>query len=483
MRRDNSSPHGDMKGKIVISFISFIIGLQARNVLDLFSTTSSYEISSQSRGNYNNDAWAPRVSRLDWRRHTTTKSVVSRVEITTMTHLLLKSLSSIGEMPTRHRNRQHRDTQKETNWTPPTMHLQILRQTHQPWRQCQNDRRKFQDSTGGIIQKHLNLYYGRYLHGGISTCRLRDAPTMAPKPKRQKEIPRFNRDNYTQTSEPLLWSLPTRGLSNLPSADEFMKSYIAEKTRLGKDIPWEMPLGDEQAVKLPLPIIGLNFPKSATLTLKEFFSCGGLTAIHTSAQQGRIAICMRENLLAGNAPLNGCNHTQDEKTGEVKPNDFFSDIGTQAPCYYSSLHDGGLEAIAEHYPHATIMLVTRNAKSWHRSMSGWGSILAHWRIKCGFDGNLNHTKSDYWHKKWILSTGRKKENYWIDFYNAHTQKIRDFAMKNPSLTYVEVELEDENMAKKLEYYTGVPSTCVMDCHPGPKWIREHPNVTGKCLSI
>jgi len=25
--------------------------------------------------------------------------------------------------------------------------------------------------------------------------------------------------------------------------------------------------------------------------------------------------------------------------------------------------------------------------------------------------------------------------------------------------------------------------CVMDCHPGPKWIREHPNVTGKCLPI
>jgi len=407
MRRYNSSPHGDMKGKIIISFISFIIGLQARNVLDLFSTTYNYEISSQSSGNYNNDAFAPQVSQLDWRnanaaRKSTTSRYAERNELDAANH--------------------------------------------------------------------------------ASSDTATDAPTMAPMPKRQKEIPRFNRGNYTETSEPLLWSLPTRGHSNLPSADEFMKSYIAEKRRLGKDIPWEMPLGDEQAVKLPLPIIGLNFPKSATLTLKEFFSCGGLTAIHTSAQQGRIAICMRENLLAGNAPLNGCNHTQDEKTGEVKPNDFFSDIGTQAPCYYSSLHDGGLEAIAEHYPHATIMLVTRNAKSWHRSMSGWGSILAHWRIKCGFDGNLNHTKSDYWHQRWINSP-RKKEDYWIDFYNAHTQKIRDFAMKNPSLTYVEVELEDENMAKKLEYYTGVPSTCVMDCHPGPKWIREHPNVTGRCLSI
>ncbi len=85
--------------------------------------------------------------------------------------------------------------------------------------------------------------------------------------------------------------------------------------------------------------------------------------------------------------------------------------------------------------------------------------------------------------KWSLTTGRKKEDYWIDFYNAHTQKIREFAMNNPSLTYVEVELEDENMAKKLENYTGVPSTCVMDCHPGPKWVREHPNATRRCVPV
>jgi hypothetical protein len=31
----------------------------------------------------------------------------------------------------------------------------------------------------------------------------------------------------------------------------------------------------------------------------------------------------------------------------------------------------------------------------------------------------------------------------------------------------------------LEYYTGIPSTCVMDCHPGPNWHKKT-NATSKC---
>ena len=52
-------------------------------------------------------------------------------------------------------------------------------------------------------------------------------------------------------------------------------------------------------------------------------------------------------------------------------------------------------------------------------------------------------------------------------------------MQHPSLTYVEVQLEDPKMGELLEYYTGIPSTCVMDCHPGPKWYKNT-NATSKC---
>ena len=86
------------------------------------------------------------------------------------------------------------------------------------------------------------------------------------------------------------------------------------------------------------------------------------------------------------------------KVNEDVPIDFISDIGLQGPpCYYSSLHDGGLENIAKYYPDATIMLVTRNASSWYRSMSKWGSIMHRWKKFCGFDGY--HASNDkYWTK-------------------------------------------------------------------------------------
>ena len=48
-----------------------------------------------------------------------------------------------------------------------------------------------------------------------------------------------------------------------------------------------------------------------------------------------------------------------------------------------------------------------------------------------------------------------------------------------SLTYVEVELENDKLAEHLELYTGVKQSCVQVCHPGDDWIRKH-NTTSRC---
>ena len=149
--------------------------------------------------------------------------------------------------------------------------------------------------------------------------------------------------------------------------------------------------------------------------------------------------------------------------GEIVPIDFVSDIGLQGPpCYYNSLHDGGLEQIARHYPGATIMLVTREPMGWARSMSKWGSILLRWRKVCGFDGSRHNSKEmDYWSGRYLAES---PGTYWSEFYEAHTQKIREFALENLGLTYVEAEL-GEDLGTVLEKYTGVSPECVMDCHP------------------
>lgn len=304
----------------------------------------------------------------------------------------------------------------------------------------------------------------------------RNTDRSAEKQKKRPRVPsRFNAGNYTEDFQPLPWSLPEPSeLTDLSSA-EFMEKYISMKRKHSISLPWETSTDDYGATKLPLPIISLNFPKSATLTMRQFFKCGGVTSIHTSSQQGRLGICMMENMLADNPPMQNCDtHRRQGKTDKIG---FISDIGLQGPpCFYSSLHDGGLEGIAKHYPDSTILLVTRNSTSWHKSIKKWGTLLNRWKRVCGFDGSLHGEQVQYWND---LYKSESKENYWAQFYNSHTQKIREFVLKHKSLTYVEVELEDPKMGDLLEYYTGIPSTCVMDCHPGPHW-HKRTNATSKC---
>ena len=84
-----------------------------------------------------------------------------------------------------------------------------------------------------------------------------------------------------------------------------------------------------------------------------------------------------------------------------------------------------------------------------------------------------------WVSKCRFGSRTEDEEYWTNFYNAHTQKIREFATNHLSMAFVELELEGENMGELLEYFTGVPSSCLMDCHPGTEWLKQNPNAT-KC---
>lgn len=301
----------------------------------------------------------------------------------------------------------------------------------------------------------------------------------------RKKPSRFSTSNYSSDFKPLSWTLPKPTPLRDLTSEEFMTNYIAAKRKHKIALPWEEDEKyEDKNVSLPLPIIALNFPKSATLTVKAFFECGGLTAIHTSTQSGRIGICMMENQFNDKPPMDGCNTHQprNDEYNAVYPIDFISDIGLQGPpCYYASLHDGGLENIARHYPDATIMLVIRNATSWARSMAKWGGILKRWRTSCRFDGRFQ--RDAYWRNMYKNTPeSNRNEEYWVNFYHAHTQKVREFAMEHLSLTYFEVELENDSMGKILQQYTKISHECLLDCHPGPKWIKIN-NATSQCHPI
>eukprot|EP00571_Detonula_confervacea_P002428 CAMPEP_0172314574 /NCGR_PEP_ID=MMETSP1058-20130122/22862_1 /TAXON_ID=83371 /ORGANISM="Detonula confervacea, Strain CCMP 353" /LENGTH=447 /DNA_ID=CAMNT_0013028471 /DNA_START=208 /DNA_END=1551 /DNA_ORIENTATION=+ len=386
---------------VALSAICLFIGLQFKNLRDLFGTIGDVDIE--------NGAWAP---------------------------------DDFGDQPTRTKRGQNRDRAKA--------------------RRQRREKNKDSTNEGKAKKKKKNV----------------------------KKSRRFEMTNYTEgTFEPLPWTLPESSPMRHQTSEEFMAKYIATKRKHNIPLPWEEDKDKyaDKAVSLPLPIISLNFPKSATLTIKHYFDCGGITSIHTSTQDGRIGVCMMENQFDGKPPLDRCNtHSIRDKDNmdkplEIVPIDFISDIGMQGPpCYYSSLHDGGLENIAEHYPTGTILLVTRNATSWYRSMSKWGTIMHRWKKFCGFDGHLHQGDNmDYWTN---MFESQDKEEYWVNFYHAHTQKIREFAMKHLSMTYVEVELENKKIGQILEKYTKVPPSCIMDCHPGPNWVRQN-NVTSRCHPV
>lgn len=174
---------------------------------------------------------------------------------------------------------------------------------------------------------------------------------------------------------------------------------------------------------------------------------------------------MRDNYLLDEPPFRGCDSNANNQRIQ-----FYSDIGIQGPkCFYSSLHDGGLEHIAKFYPNATILLLHRKFEGWHSSMLKWGDgrLLKIWRK------NLGLARDGQCHPGDVAC--------WRNFYNAHREKIRRFAIEHPSLTYLELEL-DEKTPMALEMYTGISSDCFMDCHPGrPKDPNVDLRTYKKCM--
>lgn len=131
-------------------------------------------------------------------------------------------------------------------------------------------------------------------------------------------------DSYKSKMMP--WTLPRTNVGpiycNQSSAEEFMTKYIAVKHSANIILPWEEAWRYKGLpIALPLPIISVNFPKSATTTLMKYFKCGGVTtSVHTSSIHGRLALCMRKNHLSNHPPLEGCDsmHVLVEKRKVVK---------------------------------------------------------------------------------------------------------------------------------------------------------------------
>ena len=303
-------------------------------------------------------------------------------------------------------------------------------------------------------------------------------------------------------------------IQKLMSSEDFMSRIDRLKRDRGIALPWDDRGGSGEGdwtstdltARLPRPIVQLSLPKSASecprlcvyslwrcrpdsisctdahnrndsaLTLSKFFACGDVPSRHTHHKGGnnRIGDCMLDNFLAdedARPPFSGCdviNFTtvRDPRNGRVveiprkwadgTPIEFYSDIGVPEPrCFYSTVHDGGLEHIARHHPDSTMVLIHRGFDSWYDSVKRWGKgrLLGRWRKRCGFRGTEGE------------DCAHGDEACWRSFYDGHTEKIRRFALDHLDMTYIEVGL-DEYTAGRLEYYTGIRSSCLEHCLPG-----------------
>lgn len=196
-----------------------------------------------------------------------------------------------------------------------------------------------------------------------------------------------------------------------------------------------------QRIKVRFPIFHASLPKSGTTSTARYFYCGNIWTAHTFCntvgtthrrKQMRIGHCFLENLQAGRPPFHDCGNYH-----------VWSDVGHPrgTPCFDPSVH--GLEAFYEAYPNATLLLVTRNSTAWAQSVRRWkrGLLLKKW-WRCKHFPGRNATDQDLQR-----------------FYEWHTQNIRNFVTQHPSLTYIEVALEDEAMGTILEERIGIPAQC------------------------
>ena len=195
---------------------------------------------------------------------------------------------------------------------------------------------------------------------------------------------------------------------------------------------------------LKLPIINLGLPKSGSTSLRDFFSCGNLTASHFKCNGAPCGMCVDQNLQAGRPALHGCGDYHVWAQLDWAP--IGLPIQKKKQCFFPQL--SALKELHEQYPEATFVLPTRPPRHWIASVDNWQH--ADYRMRevlaaCNLPG---------------LPSGRKPSDTELaSFYVQHSRTVRTFVANHPSHTLIEFDLEEPDVAQKLALVSGVPATC------------------------
>jgi hypothetical protein len=125
-------------------------------------------------------------------------------------------------------------------------------------------------------------------------------------------------------------------------------------------------------------------------------------------------------------------------------------------CYFPSID--GLEAIYLSYPNSTFVNIVRDTESWYESLKKWShsSLFVRFRL-CNATG---------------FPSGPASRDDFLRFYEGHNAMIRQFVNDRPSLTYVEVKLEDPETGRILSEASGISEDCWKKCKPEERLCEE-----------
>jgi hypothetical protein len=245
----------------------------------------------------------------------------------------------------------------------------------------------------------------------------------------------------SEITRPLVETIP--GDSTAPTSRAFNTSQADRadiKEEPGRKQNWSRMI-------IPWPVFVLSLPKSGTSSISSYFNCGlkhRQSAHHwgkmNSGKQNKLGFCFLDNVRGNRPMLNGC--------GKYK---VWVDAGvpsSRGKCFYPGMH--GLENIVSNYPNATIVLSTREALNWVRSVRKYagGTLMDKWQRNCPDFPNANSTELE-----------------WAVFYDGYNDSIRKFSIANPSLTLVEVNLESSLAPSVLKEKVGFRKNCLMHCRP------------------
>jgi hypothetical protein len=281
----------------------------------------------------------------------------------------------------------------------------------------------------------------------------------------------------TKTNEALLYQSNNGGGARgggLPQKSSIISSANATASPLDK-------------IKVPLPIYIPSLPKSGTTSLHRYFICGQIWTAHTfvntqDLKQLRVGECIQNNV----AIMSNSNNTM-AATAAVTPLDncgtykVFGDDGfiRGNRCYYPSLH-GALPFFERAYAQDnrngkgskgfTLLYIRRSSESWIKSMRNWkdGNLLRKWKV-CDApfpQNNKNATNAE-----------------WMAFYEYHAQSMRQFARDHAdTVTFIEVDLEDENIAQILQDKIGIDASCWGHHNSHEKRLRLNPKFRAKAAA-